>query len=240
MSLGRLIEFSPHIILFTGSFWVARRCTKVVFAHLPAYSSMSPSRQDRFDLYVLSFLHALIISIACVHKLLFTETNKEEQHYGLLSFLFGYFIHDFWATRQDWIKYPADAYHHLLAISCASAVFMADMQEIQMMLPKYGLLEISTLFLNIAWILREFKIDNAFSAFCTNMFAFLFFVLRIVWFPYCIFVPEFTDPEFIQAIGIVRYILWGAQALQFYWFWLILKKFVLPSKTKTIPEEKLE
>ena len=80
-----------------------------------SYIALSPKRQARFDLYVLSLLNSIYIGGWSLYKLLFSPANDVSFHLGWVVFIFGYFIHDFWAIRAEWLKYPADLLHHVSA-----------------------------------------------------------------------------------------------------------------------------
>lgn len=55
-------------------------------------------------------------------------------------------------TRKDWVSHPADLWHHLMGISITSAAMAIP--RIAPFIPMFVVVELSTIFLNLMWLLR--------------------------------------------------------------------------------------
>ncbi|RKP18452.1 hypothetical protein ROZALSC1DRAFT_23223 [Rozella allomycis CSF55] len=72
-----------------------------------------------------------------------------------MSSLLGYFAHDTFASRDDWREYPAELFHHLVGFMILLGAFSSKKYSKE--IPKFALLELSTILLNVNWLLREFN-----------------------------------------------------------------------------------
>ncbi len=48
--------------------------------------------------------------------------------WGIIIVVNGYLLHDFFATRKEWIKYPDQCIHHIAGLGICSALVFAQPQ----------------------------------------------------------------------------------------------------------------
>lgn len=180
------------------------------------------------DLYIISWIHAAVVSLFSFYSF---GTRSSDSATGLLglkvcSFSLGYFIHDFVATRHEWLKYKSHAFHHLLAFGIITPLLMTRSTHLAKFYKQIGLLEISTVFLDQMWILRELDKENS-KLYKANSLAFVvvFFLARIVYFPLIIlhiFNGKAHQSE-LDKYGKVKWCFVPAIVLQYYWFGQIVQ-----------------
>ena len=142
--------------------------------------------------------------------------------------ILGYFVHDAIASIPTWSTYPADVIHHLLAF----AILGSGVRDPTLLraAPHLGLVEISTVFLNLAWLCRELRSvesvkrpAGAVYRASTLAFAGSFTLLRVLWWAYLLHRMR-HDPEgrYGRFGRIPKAGLYAAYILQLYWFRRIL------------------
>jgi hypothetical protein len=147
--------------------------------------------------------------------------------FGLLTAIFGYFIHDFWALRHNWLKYPVDIVHHLAAFAICIGVLFSIKVAMNTVpyVPYFGTVELSTVLLDVSWMMRETGNAGHFLFKPLQLaFAATFFATRIVLLPYLTFVVSPRERFFEH--GLLRAVAAGlavACVLQVYWFIKIVK-----------------
>lgn len=146
--------------------------------------------------------------------------------YGILHLLCGYLLHDFFKTMVDWAKYKDEWIHHAVSISLLLSVFVfarnPDTRAYPGIGASIGLIEASTIPLNIMWILRETgKNQSVAYRLSSYVFALLFLTVRWVWIPNLCFKVIFKLPA-IDNVKIVRPFLTGLCGLQYFWGFKII------------------
>ena len=109
------------------------------------YATLSAKRQARFDLYTLSLINSMYVGGWSLFKIMCYPADDVSFHLGWVVFIFGYFIHDFWAIRAEWVKYPADLLHHVSAfVVCLGILIPQHTVSTLEIIPWFGIVELST------------------------------------------------------------------------------------------------
>jgi hypothetical protein len=195
-----------------------------------AYRALGAERQARFTTYMMSLLHATAIVGLSVVRLARAErplaippTTSRRLMNQLKTFMLGYFLNDFWATRQDWRAHPDAVVHHLLALGILVELLRPEGRALNPYLPSFAVVELSTIVLNAMWILKELGRGGG-TAYrvLSVVFAVLFVLLRCVWLPVTTICAE--RRKLLATYPQTRALLWLACALQWYWLALIVRK----------------
>ncbi len=193
------------------------------------YKAYSEIDKQKFDLYVLSTVNAFYIgtlSLIKVSQWLGGDGIHPSFTISMLVSISGYFIHDFFASRTQWLKQKDNVLHHLAAIViCLSVTYDVDNnQDLLKFVPLFGLAELSTIFLNAGWMLRKVSAPSSYIQITDYLFALVFFATRILIFPYAVFDMIFlekvlfiTAPRTVLGVGLCI-----ASGLQFFWLQKIL------------------
>jgi hypothetical protein len=150
--------------------------------------------------------------------------------WGMMTFMFGYLLHDFHATRHEWSRYPSEALHHVAGFAICAGILQVQSPLAARYVAHYGLVELSTIFLNTMWLMREAGRDGTavFTA-CKYAFALSFFATRPVYMCYNTYVL-IAHEGFLQMGGGMRLALVGLLvgcALQWWWFRKIVANMLL-------------
>jgi hypothetical protein len=191
---------------------------------LPFPAAMSAPRRALAELYIMSTFNAALSGGFAVFKLwpMWHQPFDSASPAGsrsCLAWLYGYFLHDLYATRAQWRTKPADLLHHLLAlVTVAMPVFPTGQQRVMTLAaPALLLAELSTIPLNFMWVFRELRRSHTLPARITTvLFVVLFLAIR------CVFMPVFlwhirhrfpTGGWGVQCRGF----LLATVGLQLYW-----------------------
>mmetsp|Transcript_24120 Transcript_24120/g.30688 ORF Transcript_24120/g.30688 Transcript_24120/m.30688 type:complete len:233 (+) Transcript_24120:86-784(+) len=178
-----------------------------------------------FPTYILSMLNAIQSTGWALYKL-----SKGKERWNDLSgnresvaLINGYLLGDLLLTKR-WSKDTATVLHHFTGISLITGLLVSDAAV--SLYPDAEIMESSTIFLNIMWFLRAFgKTDNSFYRITLYAFALLFFVTRVVFYPYTIYQCRQNKPEEWEKVNpVMRYgALPSLWLLQLFWFRKIAK-----------------
>jgi len=237
--------------LSTGGFRLCEqlvsRLSSTIVPLSKAYLTLDRRRQKTWDLFGVSLTHAtgiFLISCYALRRLLVApEANDETEnttfhrttstlHKRLLCVMMGYFLHDFFSTRDVWMKEKANSIHHIVGITLVAAGMSAPF-PLYKFIPHVTVIEGSTIFLNLSWFQRELaKVDPSRpSSFLSSfIFATSFFLLRVCWLPFFTFALRRKYRGDLRALYNIHYALWLACALQLYWFTGIVKKVMATIK----------
>eukprot|EP00163_Fabomonas_tropica_P018056 TRINITY_DN3205_c1_g1_i2.p1 TRINITY_DN3205_c1_g1~~TRINITY_DN3205_c1_g1_i2.p1 ORF type:complete len:279 (+),score=56.04 TRINITY_DN3205_c1_g1_i2:196-1032(+) len=230
--LGKKRWSLKKVVIVTGGatlVWAGvRYISTELLSQYDLYASLSDFGRHRFDLYALSSYNAAAITAYSLGSLaLGTKTTPSDLTRYVACGFTGYFIHDFWATRQEWAQYPADVFHHLLAIGLNGAFATIQPEALMPVYPKFGICESSTLFLNTMWFCRKTGYEGTpLHDTATKLFAATFFASRVVYLPYTINNMRRDYRKLFQDHWYIKYGLYSLAALQVYWFTGILRKIV--------------
>ena len=193
-------------------------------------------RTNLFELYILSIVNATGISAYSLWKIFGTGTSNTVGATRLLATALGYFLHDFIAMRREFSNDWSMFFHHVFGIavisnvnrscaivsnlSCLTCCFtqvMVAPKETKRYIPMFGVIELSTVFMSLMWLLRETG-NNKGRFFKANliMFATTFFGTRILLMPAKL-KEAWTEKDF-QALGVAKYMMAGLCGLNVYWF----------------------
>ena len=144
------------------------------------------------------------------------------QH-ALLYVVLGYVLQDTFGLRHRLHENIANTVHHLTTTALVLSFVTRD-DELTEFVPIITIIEGSTVFIDLAWILKRCGLDRAYAA-CMMAFAASFFLLRVVFYPGMLSWIHYADWRVVigrrplDAMGI--YLI---AFLQFYWFRLIVSK----------------
>mmetsp|Transcript_7374 Transcript_7374/g.12408 ORF Transcript_7374/g.12408 Transcript_7374/m.12408 type:complete len:277 (-) Transcript_7374:203-1033(-) len=199
--------------------------------------------------YITSLIHHMGISPICLSFIIFDYLKFNESggvlfpagHYsdlysptGLFPFTFGYFIGDSFVFAIPEVFKPGVSskiffVHHIVALSMIYATFTLSRGSLTQVFAGMMCTEFSTIFFNIAWILRAFgfrdwTVVNVFE----KSFAFFFLLLRNGHLTLLIYVLWFD----IAAFGPFQYAILVSMGLQFFWAFKIVMSIAGPRKPK--------
>lgn len=197
-----------------------------------SFQRLEEKRKHKFRLLVLSLINAILATAFCGYQLL-TSTNISMCVY-LAVFIVAYFMHDMYQSRHTWLKHPVDVVHHILGILIIGIGIYQD--SLLRFAPHFGIVEISTIPLDIALMMRELYGEKGIIfSISSKLFAISFFSSRIVWMTFVIVNHLFLNEEvseILSKVGILKYGIIAVLLLQFYWFIKIVQKFVMPSESE--------
>jgi len=204
------------------------RLSPLAWPFSPTFAGVDAGRQRRIVLYILSLIHAAAVTGVSVYYMA-TQTSSTRVLTSTIPMMFGYFLNDFIATRADWAKYKADFMHHVLAFSILGALMrMLDHTPgLVGVIPPMMVVELSTVFLDIAWLLREMGLDGTWLAnACRVAFVLSFFLTRVVWLPYKTHQLRTTHRDMLLKMGRGRYALYLGNVIQCkYCRWLCFSSY---------------
>ncbi len=208
------------------------------------------ARRREITLYVLSQIHAGVTAVWAVMQLrrrggfFAALTGKAEEtsvadaqdpSYRqttrlMLGFINGFFAHDLFALLKSglWREDYSSVIHHLIGMSiCASISATGTFFE---KLPDAMILEISTIFLNAGWLMREFgRSETRKAKAIMASFVLSFFALRVCYFPWMIYVARKKQRSTWDRFGRLTWVIYAAQLLQWYWFVKLVKMLKVPA-----------
>ncbi|EPZ31688.1 hypothetical protein O9G_000167 [Rozella allomycis CSF55] len=192
---------------------VPRTCETKLPKYFPGLID-DPNRLRRLILTLLSTVNATFVSSFGILKLSDKSGRLDDSlSVYTMSSLLGYFAHDTFASRDDWREYPAELFHHLVGFMILLGAFSSKKYSKE--IPKFALLELSTILLNVNWLLREFN-PKTYIHRSLATFVCLFFILRIVWMGKQIYRFEKNDKEYNESFSMK----WGFRlvyGLQVFW-----------------------
>eukprot|EP00736_Rhodelphis_marinus_P009874 Rmarinus@m.18276 len=221
-------DYAKFTVAWAAFFYVLRLVQRMILPGLfNFYGCLSDSRRDRYDLYVLSIIHAIMVTSYGAIKLA-SEGFPSTPHWNdiVATLTFGYFVHDFWATRAEWMKYKLDVFHHILGMSgCALGLYVQNAQLFAIV-PAFLICEGSTISLNMMWFMRESGSTDSlmYHAFKLS-FATTFFLTRVVWLPFVMYYVQ-SHMTVFHEYPLFALTMYAVTALQFYWFKGIVSKFL--------------
>ena len=183
--------------------------------------------KNKLELNVIAILHSILLTGYGIKQIFYSDNTSNNtldnanNCRNIISISLGYFIHDLIEIRSSWIKDPSILLHHLMAIILNSTALCTP--KIFPMCAPFAIVELSSIFLNIMYILRMTNQTNT-CIFKANLIAFVstFFATRIVWMPYVIIQTYNKEP--MIHLGNAQLILPILSSLNFWWFKGILKK----------------
>jgi hypothetical protein len=112
--------------------------------------------------------------------------------------------------------------HHVVGIAAVS--LLLQLRDGMRILPGLMLIELSTIPLNLSWLMRELGAKRTITYQLTMMiFVLLFTLLRVVWFGIFLLTLIVKMPKFWTSLGMLRPLAVTGYILQLYWFKKILQ-----------------
>lgn len=183
-----------------------------------AWYKLLQKKSDRtklFELYILGIVNAGIITGYSGYKLL-TGSTSTQGATRVLATALGYFLHDFIAMRREFKNDKGMLLHHVIGIVVSVAVMSAG-RGVKQHIPPFGMMELSTIFLDSMWLLRETgnSKTRVYKA-CLVAFATAFFGTRIVVLPTRLW--QVWDEKSFSKLGYARHLMLALVLLNLYWF----------------------
>jgi len=150
------------------------------------------------------------------------RSNRENPSmlWRIMPSMMGYFLSDMWCTRSLWSEHPVDLIHHFTACGLLSSWMRCRPGLLPPLLVAECAMstELSTIFLNIAWFLKEAGYGSSLAARLSMiLFAILFFSTRIVWASVGTYKVHMHHLALARRSGHVLYALYGAMLMQCKW-----------------------
>jgi hypothetical protein len=230
------IAFHFSIVFMLNTKWMVPWC-----------KDMSSKKKEELPGYIVGLIHHIGISPACLFLICrdfitFANTGGsafESGHYmslyspsGLYPFTVAYFVADLIVFALPEAIKPGFAsklflIHHCVALCMIYATFTLAQGSLTQVFPGMMCTELSTIFFNIAWILRAFgfrelKIVTLFE----SLFAFFFILLRNGHLTLLIYVLWYD----IAGFGMFQVAILISTGLQFFWAYKIVLSLVSSKK----------
>lgn len=212
--------------------------------------NMGTKKQDELPGYISSLVHHFGISPICLISIIrdyFAYNNSagiafDMNHYtamyapsGLFPFTVGYFVADCItfalpeAYKKPGFSSKVFLIHHCVALSMIYATYTMGSGSLSQVFPGMMCTELSTIFFNIAWIMRafgfrEYKIVTLFE----SLFAFFFLLLRNLHLTILIYLLWYD----IAGFGVYQCSIVISTALQFFWGYKIIMSLISSSQNK--------
>jgi hypothetical protein len=136
---------------------------------MPWYTRLLNSNPERAHLVISTIvaqIHAVVQSIWAVAKISFySKTMASNSTFGAL--MLSYLINDLWKIRKSIA--PDILFHHISGIAMCIGFFLFNDSEFFHFIPKLMMVELSTVFLNTSWLLRESGATSGIFATIANM-----------------------------------------------------------------------
>ena len=217
---------------------VAKLSTALLKRRVPSWNIPNETKAivtgGMFSRYIISTINAALSSSWGIYKL--SQGNRRWKdpsgNNKSVVLINGYLLADF-LLADDWTTDFSNLFHHGIGISCISGLLLGNIAETFM--PDVELMESSTVLLNIMWFLRTFnKTDTMLYKIVSIMFISLFFITRVVWYPYILLKVRSQYPEEWGKLNLfMKIALPSLWVLQVYWFRKIIaltKKAFKPSR----------
>jgi ethanolamine transporter EutH len=180
--------------------------------------------------------HAVVVTIGVYFMYRFQTTGEIISAHGLAlvsPFVFGYLIGDtlFYVVFEAMDGRYEYLIHHIVGIWLVGGALRAKSPEILSFVPHILITEISTFLFGAGWVLRStswktYPIINQLElAFCLT-----FTLTRVINLPYQVWCAW----PHMDEIGTAKYAFVGVLAIQFFWFYKIVKGVI----SKYIVKEK--
>jgi hypothetical protein len=169
-----------------------------------AVRQMPVEQADRLALLLLSTVHACVVAGYGVWK---WDSSDTEGCSAVLSVSLGYFIHDSCYGTTD----LAMGLHHALGMGLLVTALRTP--AVHPAIAPLALVEISSIFLNLKYVLRLVRVHPWIYRANLAAFALTFVGTRILWMPYVLV----QQHEVLAPLGPARWLLAGLSALNVWW-----------------------
>lgn len=169
---------------------------------------------------IISILHSIVLSIYGICKFYNSNFNDTNGCIHIIFITLSYLIYDILnieLTKQN----TSFIIHHILGISLVYNSI--SRKYIYPLIAPFSLIEISSIFLNIGYVLSILNLKNSLIYKINKyLFASLFFIVRIIWMPYLLY--KFILYKKINDINPAEWCVIFLGLLNFVWFKYIVAK----------------
>jgi hypothetical protein len=207
------------------------------------HSSLNKRKQKEFPAYAASLLHHFVVAPIGFYQIYLdfhrTEAELSNIHYAPLAmflgpFSLGYIVADFLtyalptALSEGRFEYLL---HHIITVWLILSLISGN-GNLARSFPHLMILELSGLFFNTAWCIRQFPNwrEGLLVRFLEIAFSLSFLFIRVIHLP-LVFFSILTSP-YVKELGIGKYSLIFIVFFQWYWFTTIAKGTVARFKGK--------
>ncbi|XP_069127657.1 TLC domain-containing protein 4-B-like [Argopecten irradians] len=234
--------YHPVTIL---SFGVVMFLYKKVFPRISphiseSYTSLSGVQQNDWNLRMTSCVHCVVISTLCLYTLLFDDVIIQDPVWSDRSAIricgaiaTGYFLADAAAMLMDYEQNMETVlyyFHHAATICASYYVFTYGI------LPYFAnykmMMEFSTLFVNLRWLLIKEKVKTSSKVFLVNgcLLTFTFVTTRVLSLPkFWYKIYSYIGSDDFALLGKIPFVMivtsFVLDSLNIYWSIRILKTF---------------
>lgn len=203
-----------------AGFFMLRLTTRAILERFDWYGSIQ--RHTSFELNVVGTLNAVVVASYGIHKCFLSPRGWRDVRgcHRICAWLLGYFVHDLCAMAPVWWKDPTLAQSHAVAIFCCG--FVLRHPELRPFVAPLSVVEVSNVFLNLLWGLREAGLGQSqLSKLTLVLFVATFFASRVVWMP--LVVSRVLNKPELKARGAWRFALVGMMMHNFHRFRQIIQ-----------------
>lgn len=169
---------------------------------------------------IISIIHSIILSIYGLYKKYYSNFNNTNGCIHIIFITLSYFINDIINIKINKANISF-IIHHLLAILLVYCSI--NKEYIYPLIAPFSLIEISSIFLNIGYVLNILNCKNSLLYKINKyLFATMFFIVRIIWMPYLL--CKFILYKKISDINSAEWCVISLGLLNFLWFKYIISK----------------
>ena len=171
---------------------------------------------------IVAIIHSLILTLYGFKKCFFPYNYWYNTlgSYSIMTFTCSYFIQDLINLE---FKYSNISFivHHILAILLVFTSIYT--KEVHHLIAPFSLVELSSVFLNIGYVLQLLNKKNSFI-YKLNYVVFMqtFFITRIIWMPFLIY--KFIFYKNISEVKYAEWCITFLASLNIFWFKYIVQK----------------
>ena len=229
VSVGTSIAISA---ISAVTFAIIQRVFRKLLLKNKVYPTLDRSAKLRVEGNIVALIHAIWTTSTSAYAMYVLANSTAAQELAnveifnrqMIAITCGYFINDLIVSLHDIFESPSNIFHHLISFCAISAAFITK-STIMEYCSHITVVEISTIFLTLMVIGRDLQWGKGTQNLHSYAFAGSFFLSRIVYLPailYYIHVQK--DLNSLGPAG--KYGLIGLSAIQFYWFYLIVRKLI--------------
>jgi len=169
---------------------------------------------------IIAIIHSVALSIYGIYKLYNSNFNNTNGCIHIIFITLSYLTYDILnieLTKQN----TSFIIHHILGILLVYNTI--NKKYIYPLIAPFSLIEISSIFLNIGYVLSILNFKNSLIYKINKyLFASLFFIVRIIWMPYLLY--KFILYKKINDINPAEWCVIFLALLNFIWFKYIVAK----------------
>lgn len=227
-------NFYFHWFLWTCFFTFFCLATKYICEHVfqSWWCKLSVRKQKEFPAYLASLIHHFFMVPYAFYQIYKDFQRSDEEynniHYSVVEssvgpFSLGYLLGDTFCFAFEAALGGKAEYliHHVMGVWLVVALVHGP-GHLGRAFPHFLLCESSAFCFNLAWVLRSFEIfqGSTLVLILELGFAFFFLFTRVINLPLMFW--SMLTSEYINELGVARFILIPLALLQWYWFSIIV------------------